>query len=471
MLRPTTLLVLGTTVAAQAAPAAADRVSTAMEQAARCATAVVDAGATVGMVVGMRCGERVEIRGYGHTAPDSQVTPNADTVYEIGSISKVFTGILLADAVVRGVVALDTPVRDLVPQGTRVPERDGAKIQLQHLTSHTSGLPRLPANFAPADWGNPYHDYGPARLWAGLTASELASVPGRSYAYSNFAVGLLGQLLVDKEHAANYETLLQVRITKPLLLPHTTTRLDAEVRERLAPGCNDCGQRVASWTFDALTGCGGIRSTARDLMAFAGAALAANAADERKTPLRRAFQLAAKPCYRPPFLQKARAPAVGCGWHLGPARGVLWHNGATGGYCSMLLLDTESGFAVVVLSNTTATGLVDAVARQALAAWQGHAVRLPKVRKAVRVDAATLRSYAGRYRLAPGKEFSIEVRDGVLTAQLTGQPRLPVAAASATRFFYRAVAAELEFTVEQQKVTALTLFQNGRTMKAPRIDR
>ena len=82
MLRPTTLLVLGTTVAAQAAPAAADRVSTAMEQAARCATAVVDAGATVGMVVGMRCGERVEIRGYGHTAPDSQVTPNADTVYE-----------------------------------------------------------------------------------------------------------------------------------------------------------------------------------------------------------------------------------------------------------------------------------------------------------------------------------------------------------------------------------------------------
>ena len=99
----------------------------------------------------------------GATAPGGTVAPDADTVFEIGSITKVFTSLVLADMVVRGEVRLDDPVAKFLPKTVRVPGRDGREITLLDLSNQVSGLPRLPDNLKPADPGDPYADYGPAQ--------------------------------------------------------------------------------------------------------------------------------------------------------------------------------------------------------------------------------------------------------------------------------------------------------------------
>ena len=140
-----------------------------------------------GMVIGVIHGEGKPplVIGYGANKPDG------DTVYEIGSISKVFTGVLLACLVQEGKLKLTTPVQDLLPDGVRMP----GPITLMHLTTHTSGLPRLPANIAPKDLTNPYADYTFAQMYDFLSTAELNSPVGTKYAYSNLGAALLGHAL------------------------------------------------------------------------------------------------------------------------------------------------------------------------------------------------------------------------------------------------------------------------------------
>src|SRR5882724_244361 len=98
---------------------------------------------------------------------------NEHSIYEIGSISKVFTAILLAQQVLDGKVKLDDPVQKYLPKEVKVPQRGGKEILLANLSDHTSGLPRMPSNFTPADPGNPFADYTVAQLYNFLTGYEL----------------------------------------------------------------------------------------------------------------------------------------------------------------------------------------------------------------------------------------------------------------------------------------------------------
>src|SRR5687767_2262235 len=117
---------------------------------------------------------------------------DADSIFEIGSITKAFTGILLADAAVKGVVRLDDPLENYVPSGIKTPSRNDKKILLVHLSNHHSGLPRLPSNFNPKSPDNPYVDYSTVQLFEFLNGYELTRDPGATYEYSNYAAGLLG---------------------------------------------------------------------------------------------------------------------------------------------------------------------------------------------------------------------------------------------------------------------------------------
>ncbi|HEX3107684.1 MAG TPA: serine hydrolase, partial [Thermoanaerobaculia bacterium] len=136
---------------------------------------------------------------------------DANTVFEIGSVTKVFTSLLLADAVQRGEVALTDPVSKYLPPGVKVPERNGKKITLVDLATHTSGLPRMPTNFHPKDPGNPYADYTVAQLYEFLSSYELTRDPGSQYEYSNLGGGLLGHVLALRA-GTDYETLVRKRI-------------------------------------------------------------------------------------------------------------------------------------------------------------------------------------------------------------------------------------------------------------------
>ena len=113
---------------------------------------------SVGIVVGVLEPGGRRVISHGSATKGEARRLDGETVFEIGSITKVFTALLLADAVERGEVALTDPVTKFLPASVRVPER-GRAITLGDLASHVSGLPRLPSNMTPKDANNPYADY------------------------------------------------------------------------------------------------------------------------------------------------------------------------------------------------------------------------------------------------------------------------------------------------------------------------
>ena len=165
---------------------------------------------------------------YGAAKPDS--------IYEIGSITKTFTGLVLSQMVEQGKVRLDDPVRELLPPGL-VPQPAGDEITLLSLATQHSGLPRLPDNIHPRDPANPYADYQPADLYAFLAKHTVAKPAKTSFLYSNLGFGLLGQLLSNRA-SVSYPTLLEREITYPLGLRDTVVSLSPEQQSRLVPGHN-----------------------------------------------------------------------------------------------------------------------------------------------------------------------------------------------------------------------------------------
>jgi serine-type D-Ala-D-Ala carboxypeptidase/endopeptidase len=266
------------------------------------------------------------------------------TIFEIGSITKVFTGILLADMVRRGELNLDDPIASRLPSELKVPSRNSKPITLGHLADHTSGLPRMPGNFSPADPWNPYADYTVERMYAFLAICEPARDPGEQYEYSNLGLGLLGHILAMKS-GKSFEALVRERICKPLEMTSTCLVFPNSLRNRVATGHNRNGAAVKNWDIPTLAGAGGLRSSVEDMLKFAAANLAAT------DP---ALFEAIEASHRSRASTGARHTRVGLGWHVQTAHApdILWHNGETGGYRSFLGLDKANGRAVVILSNS-----------------------------------------------------------------------------------------------------------------------
>jgi len=302
---------------------------------------------------------QVERHYFGQIVKDGPL-PVGDTLFEIGSITKVFTGILLAQMVAEGTVKLDTPVQELLPEGVRMPQK-GRAITLLDLAAHRSGLPRLPGNMHPADNANPYVDYTVQAMYDFLNSCELAREPGEAYEYSNLAVGLLGHVLALKA-GESYEDLVKRRICGPLGMGNTTITLSEAQQGQLAPGHAPPGfclfrcapVPVKNWDIPTLAGAGALRSTLNDMLLF----LQANM-QPGGTPIAGVAEAA----------QEAQftvdpATRVGFNWHLssqGAERPpMIWHNGGTGGYHAFLGFYRESQCGIVLLVNNQAE--VDAAA-------------------------------------------------------------------------------------------------------------
>jgi serine-type D-Ala-D-Ala carboxypeptidase/endopeptidase len=225
----------------------------------------------VGMVVGILTADGRRYLAHGRTAKEGGAEPDQDTVFEIGSITKVFTALLLADMVERGEMRLDDPIAKYLP-GVTVPARDGRPITLADLATHTSGLPRLPTNMPMRNPADPYADYGAPLLYQFLSTHTLARAPGEQWEYSNLGAGLLGHIL-SRHAGTSYEDLLRTRILQPLGMRDTAITLSGDQRRRLATGHSAALVPVPLWEFDALAGAGAIRSTAADLLTFAAACL------------------------------------------------------------------------------------------------------------------------------------------------------------------------------------------------------
>ena len=189
----------------------------------------------VGIVVGILDPAGRRIVSYGSAARGDARPLDGDTVFEIGSITKVFTSLLLADAVGRREVSLSDPIAKYLPADVRVPERGGRTIPLQDLATHTSGLPRLADNMKPGDSANPYADYSVAQLYECLSTYQLPRDVGAQYQYSNIGGGLLGHLLAARA-GIDYEALVRARITGPLGTRRTAIALSPEMKTHMAVG-------------------------------------------------------------------------------------------------------------------------------------------------------------------------------------------------------------------------------------------
>ena len=174
----------------------------------------------VGIVVGVIEPQGRRFVSYGSLQKGGTRRPDADTVFEIGSVTKVFTSLLLSDMVQRGQVSLDDPVSKYLPDGVKVPERNGRAITLVDLATHTSGLPRLPGNLHPKDPANPYADYSSEQLYEFLSTYQLPRDVGSKFEYSNLGGGLLGFALARRA-GTDYESLVRSRITAPLGMKST----------------------------------------------------------------------------------------------------------------------------------------------------------------------------------------------------------------------------------------------------------
>jgi CubicO group peptidase (beta-lactamase class C family) len=320
----------------------------------------VESGKNAAIVVGIleADGKRRTI-GYGVRAPGGD-SVDARTVFEIGSITKVFTATMLAEMVRRGDVALDDPIAKYLPADVRVPSRKGRQITLLDLSTQHSGLPRMPTNFQPADSRNPYADYTATKLHEFLSSYTLERDIGERFEYSNVGVGLLGYVLARRA-GASYEAALVDRVLAPLKLDETRITLSPGMRARLATGHGPGGQVAKNWDIGVLEGAGGLRSTPDDMLTFAAAHFDHSGALHTDVEM----TLRARRS-----LGQGGADSIGLNWLLMRPGGhrVAWHNGGTGGYRSFLGLDLERRRAVVVLTNTATS--VDDLGMMILTATQ-----------------------------------------------------------------------------------------------------
>jgi serine-type D-Ala-D-Ala carboxypeptidase/endopeptidase len=428
----------------------------------------------IGIVVGViePTGRRVVAYGNlanGELANADAGTVDGDTIFEIGSVTKVFTSLLLAEMVNRQEVTLDDPAAKYLPENVKMPERSRKSITLHDLSTHTSGLPRLPSNFKPKDPFNPYADYSVDDLYQFLSAYTLPRDPGSEFEYSNLGGGLLGHLLAYRA-GTDYETLIATRITRPLSMPDTGSTLSSSMKQRMATGHTAMLAPTANWDLPTLAGAGALRSSVNDMLTFLEAFLG-----YKESPLAPAMKAMFE--VRRPLGQAT----IGLGWIIMAAhdREIAAHDGGTGGFRSWVGYDPKERIGVVVLSNaSTPIGVFDLGIHLMDPKWPLANLEPPKQHTEIHIDPKLLDNYTGRYQVTPTLIFEI-TRDGDrlfaqgfarVTDQAIELPKFELFAEGEKNFFARVTDSQITFgTGPEGRATSLILHKAGRDMPGPRV--
>lgn len=388
--------------------------------------------------------------------------PDQDTLYEIGSISKVFTALLLAQMVLEGRMDLDVPVRQYLPEGTILPQFEGREITPFDLATHYSGLPPIPDDLEVADPANPYARYSAQQLLAFLARHQLSAAPGTGFVYSNTGAALLGLALANSA-SASHADLVRTRILDPLEMADTMLRVPRADTARFASPHDINGDPISPWDFDVFAAAGGYRSSAKDLAKFIAAA-----GGQVETPLADAFALMlarTRPAGNP-------GVSIGLGWMISetPDGQIVWHNGITGGSNSFIGYRRDGKRGAVVLANRlTPTGIEDLgfhLIDERLPLQPGRGIAVAAI------DASIYPDYVGNYAVTPDSVLGVTSRDNRLFVKASGQPDYEVLPEGKDRFFYTVVDARITFERDASgAVTGLVLHQNGQDMRAPRVSR
>ncbi len=356
----------------------------------------------VGIVIGVIDPHGRRIVAYGAPEKGDKRPLDGNTLFEIGSITKVFTALLAADMAQRGEVRLDDPIQKYLSPTVKIPERGGRQITLIDLATHTSALPRMPENFRPKDPSRPYADYTVDALYSFLSSYELRRDIGAKYVYSNLGFGLLGLGLAQRA-GMDYEKLVVTRICDPLGMSSTRITLSEPMRRRFAAGHTSDLVTVPEWEIPSLAGAGALRSSANDLLTFLAAMMGYT-----DNPLA-AAQKKALSIRRPtgaPFME------TGLGWDIDTRGGseIISKGGATAGYNTFIGYSPKNRVGVVALANTSAGEGTTDIGQHLLDARYPLWVPESSPSSERTLETKVLDGYVGHYELDAGRRLCRHAR-------------------------------------------------------------
>ena len=301
------------------------------------------------IVIGIIDHGKQKIYSYGNLNKNGGLPADSNTLFEIGSLTKLFTATATAIEVHDGTLKYSDCLSTLL-RGIHVPEYAGHEIKVIDLLHHTSGLPRIPTDlFATGknfDSLNPYANYSRANLDSFIDKCRIRWMPGTSYSYSNLGYGLMGDIL-SRIEGKSYETVIREQIWEPLSMNRSKVVLSEDQKRNMASPYNQKGEPDHVWDFDALAGAGAIRSDITDMMKFLNASM--NPWNIKDNKLRNALI----DCQTNLF-SADNGIKVGLGWHSEPYNFDRFyvHRGETGGYYSFIGFTKEGQKGLVILTNS-----------------------------------------------------------------------------------------------------------------------
>ncbi len=308
----------------------------------------VDMSKVPGMLVGIIDKDSTYLLGYEETASGNKLKPNGETIWEIGSVTKVLTASLLSILVNDGTLSYEDPVDKYLP-GMSL-ERNEKKITLENLVSHTAGLPKLPYNFGQkeSDFKDPYANYTENDLLEFLKKFDFNLVE-EEYQYSHVGYALLA-VVMEKATGQSFNSLLQEKLLTPLDMKDTKIQLSEEDRKRMAQGYSLIGKPITPWNFQVFGSAIGYKSTANDLLKLLAVCLGDSHLDYGKI-MEATLQEQA--------VTKIARVKMARGWHIFNPRknyhNVYAHSGVTDGFRVYIGFVKENHTAVVVMSNSEVT--------------------------------------------------------------------------------------------------------------------
>jgi CubicO group peptidase (beta-lactamase class C family) len=410
----------------------------------------VGSGRFMGAVLVARGDEILLSKGYGQANLEWTIPNTPSTKFRLGSLTKQFTAASILLLAERGALNLQAPVKTYVPDAPA--SWDG--ITLVHLLSHTSGIPNFTSDPSYATWK--FHATTARDLVARFRDKPLDFAPGEKWSYSNSGYAVLGYV-IEKVTGGTYERFVVDNIFRPLGMKDSgydsNTAIVAHRAAGYAPGPNG----PVNAPFINMTvpfSAGGLYSTAEDLLRweqglFGGKVLSSASLQRMTTAVRNDY-------------------GFGVRVHVVNGRDVVEHNGGIEGFNTYLAYYPSARITVAVLANLNGPA-ADQMGPQLGAAANGDAVTLASERTEIALSTAQLMAYVGTYELRPGFDLAVTLEGDHLMSQATGQGKFQLFAESPSRFFVRALDAQIEFVrVATGAVTHLVLHQNGADVKAPR---
>lgn len=304
----------------------------------------VAAGNYNSMIIAFINGNDTNIKSFGELTSGSEIKPDADTLFEMSSISKTFLGSLLGIMAERGDIKLDDPINNYLPDGVEIASLNDQEITILNLITHFSGVPNMPADF-PTDENSdaPYADYKIEDLWKSINAFKPTRRPGDKWEYSNFSFGILSQALAH-HFGRHYFDMIREEILLPLEMTNTYLHLPQSEKYRFAQGHLPGGKKTdAMINNGAMVAGGSMITSVNDMLKYVKAHMGA-----AETPLYKGLLLS-HPLY-------TTNNNMGLGWEIRPYSPNRNNYGTGGGHRAYIGFNKEdmgkSNRGVIVFTNT-----------------------------------------------------------------------------------------------------------------------